>query len=228
VGYRFLLWRDKLLLVSLLALFNSGSTEIRVALRSLVEGHSFLWSSYAGVTRDGAAARISGAGLYGDAEPLLVGAFAVIWLLCAGLRRPSFGFAAAFAAWATIKLAVAIWLTAQLGEDLRISMDTIGIRNAPMAWLTLPPLILTWLLSATLLFRNWNRSGSPGPAAWTSLNTTLLAAAGGALLTSWLALNFGSQHGPGDLVGVALVYVGLLSILLGLAPWERRHSASDR
>lgn len=223
MGYRLLLGRDKLLLVSLLALFNSGSTYIRVALRALLEGRSFQWSYYAGLKADGTSpSLISGYGLHGHTEPLLVEAFVVIWLLWLGCRKPDGVFKAAFATWATIKLGMALWLAAGLGDQLRVSMETIGIVNAPMAWFTVPPLALTWLMSAALLARHVTRPGSLPEIRWTRVNTGLLIGGAALLLLSALVLNLGVQHGLGDVVGIAVMYAALLALILGACPWEGR------
>jgi hypothetical protein len=217
--YRFLLWRDKLRLLCLLALFTAGSTHLRVVLRSALEGREFQWSYYAGVRPDGKAAMISGEGLFGHVDALLVSAFAVLWLLWAVSRKPDRFTVTALAGWSTLQLGSALWLAANLGDSLRVSKETIGIVDASFAWFTLPPLAVACLLSAALLLRTWRRADPPPASPWTRLNTALLAVGAGACALSALLLNGGAQHGTADLLGLILMYLGLLAFLLGLSPW---------
>lgn len=218
MGYRFLLWRDKLLLATLLALFNGGSTYLRVLLRALIEGREFTWSYYAGLAADGRPAMVSGAGLSGDLAYLLLSAAVMIWLLWAVSRRPDRLTLAALVGWSSLELGKAVWITALSAERPTISMETIGVVNAPLAWFSLPPLGIAWLLSVALLLRG-RRDDSSEPLAWTRLNTVILLVGAVALGAAWPVMNLGPQHGQFDLLGLGLIYLGLLACLLGIAPW---------
>lgn len=221
--YRFPLWRDKLLLVTLLALFTTGSTYIRVLLRSLLEGPGFLWSYYAGVKSSDTPATVSGHGMFGHTDTLLIGAFVVLWLIWAAGRRPDRFIITGLLGWTTIQLGSAIWLASQLGDDLRVSKETIGLINVSFAWTTMPPLVIAWLLSAALWVRTMMRRADPGPdAPWSTPNTVGIITAVIGCGASAFALNMGAQHGPGDLAGIVLMYLSLTALLLALAPWERK------
>tara|TARA_R110002124_G_C8934326_1_gene512245 strand:+ start:1540 stop:2217 length:678 start_codon:yes stop_codon:yes gene_type:complete len=221
--YRFSLWRDKLLLLSLLALFNAGSSHIRVLLRSLLEGADFRWSYYVGVRNGERPAIASGQGMFGHTDTILIGSLVLLWMLWAVSRRPDRFMVTALAGWTTLQLGSALWLAAQLGDDLRISKETIGLINVSFAWVIVPPLIISWLLSMALLVRTLLRRSEPAAAAsWTPVNTVSLAVAAGGLALSGVALNFGVQHGAGDLLGIGLIYASLFALMLGLAPWERK------
>lgn len=221
--YRFPLWRDKLLLVTLLAVFTTGSTYIRVLLRSLLEGPGFLWSYYAGVKSSDAPAIVSGHGMFGHTDTLLFGAFVVLWLIWAASRRPDRFVITALAGWTTLQLGSAIWLASQLGDDLRVSKETIGLVNVSFAWIVMPPLVLAWLLTAALWVRTMMRRADPGPdARWIMPNTACLIAAVIGCGAAAIALNMGEQHGAGDFAGIVLMYLSLTALLLALAPWERK------
>jgi hypothetical protein len=222
MGYRFLLWRDKLLLLSLLALFNSGSTYIRVLLRSALEGPEFKWSYYAGVRSNGKPAMVSGEGLFGHTDALLISAFAVLWLLWAVSRKPDRFSVAALAGWNSLQLGSAVWLAASFGDSLRVSKETLGIVDVSFAWFSLPPLAIAWGLSTALLIRTWRRGEPERGATWTRLNTGFAAVGAGACLLSGLLLNSGVQHGIADVLGLVLIYLGLFVFLLGITPWESK------
>lgn len=221
--YRFPLWRDKLLLATLLALFLTGSTYIRVLLRSLLEGPGFLWSYYAGVRSSDTPAIVTGHGLFGHTDTLLTGTFVVLWLMWAASRRPDRFTTTGLLGWTTLQLGSAIWLAAHLGDDLRVSKETIGLINVSFAWTSMPPLVIAWMLSAALWVRTMIRRADPGPdVPWSKPNTGCLILSAVAFGASAFALNAGVQHGPGDLAGIVLMYMGLTMLLLALAPWERK------
>lgn len=217
--YRLTLMDDKLLLASLLALFLAGSSYVRVLLRSVVEGPVFQWSYFGGVGA-AAPATVQGQGLIGHTDTILVGAFAVIWLLWAVSHRPDRFMVAALIGWNSLQLGSALWLAARFGDELRVSKETIGLIDVSFAWFTLPPLVLAWVLSVVLGLRTWRRADPASTPSWTRRNTALALVAAAALAGSAVALNLGAQHGPGDFAGVGLMYVGLLAMLLALAPWR--------
>lgn len=221
--YRFTLWRDKLLLVTLIAVFITGSTYIRVLLRSLLEGPAFRWSYYAGVLDSERAAVASGHGMFGHTDILLINALVVLWLCWAASRRPDRFVVTALAGWTSLQLGSAVWLASQLGDDLRVSKETIGLIDVSFAWTTMPPLIVAWLLSMVLMVRTLTRHADPvKDAPWSVVNTACMATALACGAGVAFALNMGPQHGAGDLAGIVLMYMGLCAILLGLAPWERK------
>jgi hypothetical protein len=219
--YRFLLWRDKHLLLALIALFYAYSSYLRVAVRAGIEGRDFTWAYYGGVNADGSAAVVQGAGLYGHSSFLLVQAAVLLWLMCAGLRKPDRFFIAALAGWTTINVGTGLWIMSAFGADLTVEMQTLGI-SLPYFWITLLPEIASLLLAVTLLVRGLMRPRILPDARWTRLNSVLVAASVVPLLLAAFLLNLGPQHGTADFHGVGMTYIAILLFFVGMCPWERR------
>lgn len=221
MGYRYLLWRDKLLLITLVLFFYSYSSPIRVVVRSLLEGREFKWAYYAGVTPDGKAAVAHGEGLYGHFDYVLLNAFAIVWLLCMGLRQPDSFFRCALVAFTSIGLASAIWLELGIEGNLQVGKETLGLEGLSFLWSELFPTFLAWSSASALLIWGICRETILPRPAWTPLNKWLLAAAAVILGLAALLLNFGEQHGWVDFNGIGMIYLALILFLIGMSPWER-------
>jgi hypothetical protein len=229
MNYRFLLLRDKLLLLTLFALFYAYSSPVRVAVRALLEGSQFSWSYPLGVRLDGEIAAASGKGLFGHTSYILFVAFAILWLLCAGLRRPDGWFRGALAGWTSIGFGVDVWLTAELGDGLTSNKTTLGLSNLSYLWTEVVPAGAAWFLAMALLTRGWFRGSAAAQGApWRRINTMFGLAAAGFLLLAAVLLNMGPQHGPADFNGIGMMYLAFLLALLSLSPWERREANGER
>ena len=218
--YRYILWTDKLLLLSLLAFFYAYSTFVRVAIRAAFEGPEFTWSYYSGVRTDGSLAIASGAGLFGHTSFVLTSAFAVVWLLCMGFRRPDRFFQTAMFAWTSIGFGVGVWLTHQFGDSLTTDKQTLGLSGLSLLWTDLLPSFIAWLLAVAVAVR-----GSLGPraeasAGWERVNGWLLGAFAVLMSAAAIVLNLGPQHGQADFNGMGLLYLAFFSFMLGISPWE--------
>lgn len=224
MNYRFLLWRDKLLLLTLFAFFYAYSSPIRVALRSVLEGRDFSWGYPSGVTVDGTVATVSGRGLFGHTSHILFIAFAIIWLLCTGLRKPDRFFKIALVGWTSIGFGVGLWLALEQGGQLTSSKRTLGMADLSYFWTEVFPAGIAWAFAVALFFRRSCSYGGDGVGAWNRLNLILIACAAGFLGLAAILLNWGPQHGSADFNGVGMTYVGLTLFLLGVSPWEHRLS----
>jgi hypothetical protein len=219
--YRFLLWQDKLLLLTLIVFFYAYSSPIRVALRAGLEGSEFSWGYASGVRLDGQVAMAHGHGFYGHSDYILFIAFSVAWLLCAGLRKPDAFFRAGIAIWTSIGFGVGLWLTFALGTSLTSNKDTLGATNLSYFWTEVAPAGLAWVLALALLIRS-RRAPPPPPTRWTRINTMLNVGAAAFFTLAAILLNAGPPHGDADFNGVGMLYIGLMLLLLGAAPWERQ------
>ncbi len=220
--YRFPVWRDKLLLFALLALFYTYSSVLRVAIRAVLEGRDFGWAYYSGVAPDGSAAVAEGHGLFGHTDYLLVNALVVLWLLCAGLRKPDRFFQSALVGWTSIGFGMSLWLTFRFGSGLTSSKETLGLTALTHGWTDLLAPGIAWLLSVALLIRGAPHAADH-PGRWTALNRVLLLGSVGFLLVAALVLNLGQQHGGADFAGISAIYIVFFLFLLGVSPWERTH-----
>jgi len=219
--YRYKLWDDKLLLLTLIVFFYAYSSPVRVATRAALEGRDFSWAYVSGIASSGGAAVASGRGLFGHTDYILFLAFAVAWLLCMGLRKPDGHFRAGLAGWTSIGFGVGLWLAIRMGDRLTVGKQTLGLADLSFLWTQVAPAGAAWLLAAILLVRG-ERGGSPPRAEWTRLNALLMAAAAGFLVLAAVLLNVGPQHGRADFHGVGMMYFGFTLLMLGLSPWEAR------
>lgn len=218
---RFLLWRDKLLLVALGLFFFENSTYLRVAIRSALEGPAFQWAYYAGVTHTGAMAMVRGRGFLGHADYILAQAFIVLLLLVMGLRRPDRIFSGALLAWTSIALGMNAWLLWVAGDRMSSTKDTLGI-TIPAGWTDLLWPGAAWLAAFALFARDLLTRRDAPAIVWTGTNTILLAGAALVLAISGVLMNLGGQHGQMDFMGIGLIYVALTLFLAGLSPWGKR------
>lgn len=218
-----MLWEDKLLCLALLAFFYAYSSPVRVAIRSAFEGRQFSWGYPSGVTESGKVAMVSGKGLFGHTDYILLTSFAAIWILCAGMRKPDRFFQVALAGWTSIGLGVGLWLGLDQGDSLTSNKQTLGLTGLSYLWMEVLPAAIAWLLALAVLLRGWLRRESQfAAAAWTRLNTILLASAAAFLVLAGVLLNIGPQHSTADFNGVGSTYVSLILFLLGIAPWQER------
>jgi hypothetical protein len=218
-----MLWEDKLLCLALLMFFYAYSSPVRVAIRSAFEGRQFSWGFPSGVTESGKVAMMSGKGLFGHTDYILLTSFAVIWILCAGMRKPDRFFQVALAGWTSIGFGVGLWLGLDQGDSLTSNKQTLGLAGLSYLWMEVLPAVVAWLLALAVLVRGWVRGDSqPAAAAWTRLNTILLTSAAAFLVLGGVLLNIGPQHGAADFNGVGMTYVSLILFLLGVAPWRER------
>lgn len=225
MNVQFGLWRNKLLLVALTFFFVHNSSYLRVALRSLLEGSSFRWGYESGLYPDGRVMFANGIGLYGDLGYLTAHTFSVVLLLIMGLRKPDGLFRAALLVWTGLSVALYGWIVLVAGHTLTQSRETIGQVEAPVDLS-----VLIWpgaaFVSALALFaRDLGRSSSVS-TPMLPVNWLLLAAAAMAISAAGVVLNLGAQHGQADFAGMSLIYVSLMLLVAGLAPWTRSDSPS--
>lgn len=220
--YKFALWRDKLLLLTLLAFFYAYSSPVRVAIRAALEGRDFSWGYTSGITPEGKIAMAWGKGLQGHTDYILHAAFPVIWLLCAVMRRPDRFVQAALVGWTSIGLGVGLWLGFSLGDSLTSSKQTLGLTGLSYMWMEVLPAAVAWLLALALFVRGPSQAQQEARSVWLRINTMLITCAAGFMLLSAFLLNAGPQHGNADFHGVGMMYFALIFLMLGVAPWEKR------
>jgi hypothetical protein len=219
------LWQDKLLLLSLLLFFYTYSSPIRVAIRAALEGRDFSWGYPSGITATGKVAMVSGKGLFGHTDHILFLAFAVAWILCAGLRKPDRGFQVALVGWTSIGLGVGLWLGIGAGDSLTSNKETLGLSGLSYLWMEVLPAGIAWLVATALLIRNVRKGVQQPSPSWTRLNSILMAGGAGLLVLAAILLNIGPQHGAADFNGVGMMYIGLILFFLGMSPWQNKNTA---
>ncbi len=219
---RFVLWRHKLWLASVLFFFAAHSTYLRVMSRMLFEGDVFRWGYETGLNAAGESVGVSGTGLLGHASYVAAMAFIIAALLFGALRRPDRVSAFLLFAWSAISLLLAAQVIYGAAEPLYTSMETIGIHNELMDWRFLVFPAAVAFLGLILLLTTLTPDYQSPTRAWTGRNTLLVAVAGALFAASAVLLNVGEQHGNGDLAGLAAMYSGFLLAIVGLAPWEKR------
>jgi hypothetical protein len=222
VRYRYVLWSDKLLLLSLLVFFYAYSTFVRVAARAAIEGPDFTWSYYSGFRIDGSLAIAGGAGLLGHTSFLLTSAFVVVLLLCMGFRKPDRFFQVALLGWTSIGFGVGLWLTHQFGDSLTTDKRTLGLSGLSVLWTSLLPSFATWLLAVALAVRGRLRPRPEFTAGWAPVNYWLLGTFVAVMLAAAVVLNLGPQHGEADFHGTGVLYLAFFCFMLGISPWEAR------
>ncbi len=225
---RYALFRDTLLLLALVALMVDQSTYLRVLLRATFEGVEFQWGYTAGVSAAGDAAIADGTGLFGHLDLPLTHAVILGWLIVAGCRRPDRYFCVLLFIWTSIAFGLALWSGLTFGQELRVSKETLGLRDVPAIWFSLPPSALAWIASGALLARGLLRRTPVYSINWTGLNSALTLLGLMCLAASYVLLNFGQQHDAFDKAGVAMLYVGFSCVFLGVSPWESRIDPSPR
>jgi hypothetical protein len=213
------LWKNKLLLTTLLLFFLENSTYLRVFIRSALEGSDFRWAYYAGLSQAGDTMLAQGVGLSGHTAFILANAFVVALLLVMGLRRPDAMFRTALLAWTAAALWLNAWILAGANQELTHSRETLRQIALTVDWTSLiwPGLAC---LSALLLWLRGLSRRSEAEAAWAKANTILLVCSVAALVAAGLLLNFGAQHGDWDFIGMGLIYSSLFFMFVGLAPWQ--------
>jgi hypothetical protein len=214
---------DRWLWPTLAAFVLLHSSQVRVALRAVIEGSAFSWSYVSGLTLDHALATSSGRGLSGHTDYLLAQAFVAIWLLAMGLRRPDRFFQPGLLAWNSIALGMALWLDANVGDTLRVEKQTLGI-SLPHFWANVFPAAVAWSLALIFVLRNWRRP-EPPVARWTRRNTLFAGIAVILLLATAVLLNLGPQHGTWDRAGIGTLYAGLFAAMAALARWRSDRTA---
>lgn len=219
------LWKNKLLLTTLLLFFLENSTYLRVFIRSALEGSDFGWAYYAGLSRAGDTILARGVGLSGHTAFILANAFVVGLLLVMGLRRPDGVFRTALLAWTASALALQAWILFGANQELTHSRETLGQIALTVDWTSLiwPGLAC---LSALALWLRGLTHVSESNVGWTRTNSILLLCGAAVLVVAGALLNLGAQHGEWDFMGMGLIYAFLFMAFAGLAPW--RSASSER
>jgi len=217
----FALWKNKLLLLTLLQFFLENSTYLRVFIRSALEGSDFRWAYYAGLSRAGDTVLAHGVGLSGHTAFILANAFVVGLLLVMGLRRADATFRTALLTWTAATLSLHAWILFGANQELMHSRETLGQVAMTVDWTSLIWPALACVSALLLWLRGLTRVDNI-EAAWSKTNTILLACAAAALVAAGTLLNFGEQHGKWDFTGMGLIYAFLFLMFAALAPWRAR------